>query len=503
MRIGWLLRACRTRSPENRYATLAAFADRLATVTTRQVSVSTLSRWENGATAIPQWAVAAYETVLGLEPGLLSATSDTVFRYHIPPTAQPLHWIRQRGPTAGEPLDELTERAVRGGLMTSERWDRLSDLIGRRPGLVFVPSSTWEHIASRLLLETAIADGAQWMVRAEAYHRLITHPVGQTHAIGVAAEAAADSSAQSMIGAMAVFSASRAPAAGSVVLRHVRDPVTTRTFYGALLTSAKKLRHREFSFAQLNILLPVLLELLRGDAEEVALSARLLQLFPPQVRAGLPRRVRPIMDAIPGLTLRGSARRLAEQTRHEAEGWSDALAEDPVLVRLIDEMLGDPVFDIRLCATFVLYSSPYREPLARAARNRLASAGNGEARRLLESLRILGGPDERTFVEKLLGRDGPADDITDMAAYTLGHIGGRSSDDFYLRTMRTRLDEWRRTGTAIDISVIDRLVYACGIANQRQPLTAVASDPDVPAPARTAVTWWLSLPPTLKESAVR
>jgi hypothetical protein len=161
MRIGWLLRACRTRSAENRYTTLAAFADRLATVTTRQVSVSTLSRWENGATAIPQWAVTGYETVLGLEPGLLSATSDTVFRYHIPPTARPLHWIRQRGPTAGESLDELTERAVRGGLMTSERWDRLSDLIGRRPDLVFVPSSTWEHIASRLLLETAITDGAR------------------------------------------------------------------------------------------------------------------------------------------------------------------------------------------------------------------------------------------------------------------------------------------------------------------------------------------------------
>lgn len=503
-RVGWLLRVNRTLDTHSRNRSLNDFAHDFAP--DQRIAPSTLSRWETGKVAIPHWVPARYEATLALPSMLLSAAADTSYRYHTQPAALIPNWAQhRRRPTPRPVLDQLVDRAVGDDMMTAGAWDRLSELIAGRPQLVLSPATTWSRLTERLLTELSIADGVQWMVRAESYHRLIAHPHGQEPAIFTATAAADDSSAQSMIGHLSVFTASSHPAAGTSVIRHVIDPATIRTFYGALLTSVKKLRYGHFSLAQVRSLLPVLLELLTGNQEEAGLAARMFAALPSDLRAQLPRRFHTATGLAAAVTADESVVRLCDSVVSTAAG-EDRLSPDPVLPVLVHEMLADPVFDVRLCAMFLLYASPYRPHLARALATELITLLRRRTDRLrtlriLESLRVLGGPTQRTLVEELLlAQDMPAE-VHDMAAYTLGHIGGRSTDDFYRKAFSRYSSHWARTSTARDASVLDRLVYAFGIHHNDGLLRRAATDQTLPGNVRTAAAWWLRLPPHLRHSA--
>ena len=293
-----MLRLNRMASADRRLARLPAFADRLAEDSGRAVSVSSLSRWENGLTTVPYWAASSYERILDMPAGLLVATADTVYRYHQAPTWTSPQWARQRLSAAEGNIDDLLDRVAHDGDMASGDWDRLSGVISGRPGLVLTPAVTWVRMAERLLLELSIADGLSWMARAEAYHRLIAHPNGQLPAIATAAAAAADPAAQSMIGSLSVFNATVHPDASSVVVGQVVNATTTRTFYGALLTSAKKLKYGHYTDRQAAELLPVLVELCEhGSWERVRLGIRLVRQLPQPLLARLSSRLRGLARA--------------------------------------------------------------------------------------------------------------------------------------------------------------------------------------------------------------
>ncbi|MEV5721607.1 hypothetical protein AB0L41_47805 [Amycolatopsis mediterranei] len=503
-RVGWLLRVNRTFSTHSRHRSLNGFAQDFAP--DQRIAPSTLSRWETGKVTIPHWVPACYEATLGLPSMLLSAAADTSYRYHTQPSALIPNWAQhRRRPTLGPVLDQLVDRAVGDDMMTAGAWDRLSELIARRPQLVLSPATTWSRLTERLLTELSIADGVQWMVRAESYHRLIAHPNGQQPAIFTATAAADDSSAQSMIGHLSVFTASSHPAASTSVIRHVTDPATIRTFYGALLTSVKKLRYGHFSRTQVRSLLPVLLELLTGNQEEAGLAARMFAALPSDLRAQLPRRIRTATGLAAAATADESVIQLCDSVLSTAAG-EDPLPPDPILPVLVHEMLADPVFDVRLCAMFLLYASPYRPHLARALATELLTllrrrTDQLRTLRILESLRVLGGPSQRALAERLLlARDMPAE-IHDMAAYTLGHIGGRSTVTFYHTAFSRYSGHWVRTSAARDASVLDRLVYASGIHHNDGLLRRAATEQTLPANVRTAAAWWLRLPPHLRYSA--
>ncbi|MGW5722061.1 hypothetical protein ACWEVP_38220 [Amycolatopsis sp. NPDC003865] len=503
-RVGWLLRVNRVLGTRSRNRSLSGFAQDFAP--DQRIAPSTLSRWETGKSAIPHWAPARYEATLALPFMLLSAAADTSYRYHTRPSPLIPNWAQRRRPPAPGPvLDQLVDRAIGGDVLTAGDWDRLSELIARRPQLVLSPATTWARLTERLLTELSIADGVQWMVRAESYHRLIAHPRGQQPAISTATAAADDSSAQSMIGHLSVFTASSHPAASTSVIRHVTDPATIRTFYGALLTSVKKVRYGHFSQPQLRSLIPVLHELLSGNHEEAGLAARMFAALPRDLRAQLPRRIRTATGPGAAATADESVVRLCDSVLGTAAGDGE-LPPDPVLPVLVNEMLADPVFDVRLCAMFLLYASPYRPHLAQALATELITllrrrTERRRTLRILESLRVLGGPSQRTLVERLLlARDLPAE-IHDMAAYTLGHIGGRSTITFYRTAFSRYSGDWARTGAAHDASVLDRLVYASGIHHDDGLLRAAASDQTLPGNVRTAAAWWLGLPPHLRHSA--
>ncbi|WP_318306342.1 hypothetical protein [Amycolatopsis solani] len=503
-RVGWLLRTNRVLGGRSRYRKLAAFAaDFDADGVTPSVSVSTLSRWENRVTTVPGAAVRRYERMLDLRPGLLVAVNDTVARYLTPPTQTVPPWARHRRPNPGAPLDELIDLAVTDAVLGSEEWDRLTELLACRPQLVLSPASTWLRLSERLLTEMCIADGVSWMRRAEAFHRLIVHPVGQRAAMATAAAAAADTSAQSLIGTLGVFSASAHPDASSSVVRHLTDPLTDRTFYGALLTSVKKLRFGHFDDRQTASLLPILCALVAsGGGERTPLAARLLQLLPRELQAKVPSRVWAAAMA----ALWPAAAPVSERLAAEALEGIEEPPPDPLLAVFIDEMLHDPVFDVRLCTMFLLYATPYRAPLAHALARELAGTLRRRGRadgvqRLLDALRILGGTGERRLIEAMVLSEQLGTAVCDSAAYALGHVGGASPDDFYRRAFARHAENARHDDTARSTSVLDRLVYCMGISDRRALLGEVVTRPDLPPRIRTAATWWAGLPGYIRESA--
>lgn len=116
-------------------------------------------------------------------------------------------------------------------------------------------------------------------------------------------------------------------------------------------------------------------------------------------------------------------------------------------------------------------------------------------------LRILGGPEERRHVERLLLAPSTPSGIRDTAASALGHIGGVSQEDYWTLALRTARQRWHQSPTAAEISVLDRHVYALGMADRRALLRTVTADPTLPDVVRSAANWWLTLPLHIRESA--
>nr|BBJ55917.1 hypothetical protein SAVMC3_85460 [Streptomyces avermitilis] len=189
-RVAWLLRVNRLLGEDITLKSLPAFAAAFRGGTYgREVSVSTVSRWETGRTSVPWAAVRRYEELLGLPRNLLTATARTVWRYLAPGPVLDTSPIA----SAARPLEDLLEQAVSGDVMAGDDWDQLTDGLCTRPDVVLMPTGTWYRLAERLVEEMVIADRLPWMLRFESLNRLLNHPRGGRTVIAVCGELAAGS----------------------------------------------------------------------------------------------------------------------------------------------------------------------------------------------------------------------------------------------------------------------------------------------------------------------
>lgn len=391
--------------------------------------------------------------------------------------------------------------------MTGRDWDELTNLLARSPATILSPKKSWADLSERLLHETSIADGTLWMCRAEAFNRLIAHPAGQHAAISTVAAAAADRSVQSMVGTVSVFESSIHSTASLHVVRHLTDPTTDRTLYGALLASVRKLRYGHFSPAHLHKLTPVIADIISEgrNGDRLSLAAALLKMLPAAIRQRIGHRI--WTSAMRSLEQRSVSSCLIDRLCDATVAGLERTPRfnDTVLPRLIEELLFDPVFDVRLYAAFLLYATPYRQPLAHAlSRELLASRHRGDSQwtvTLLEALRILGGSDERRHIEQLILAPGVSSRARDTAASALGHVGGTTSDEYWRSALRIAQQRWNQTHAIAEGSVLDRLVYALGMADQQALLRTVMQDPFLPSRVRNAAHWWITLPRNIHESA--
>jgi len=484
-RLGWLVRVNR-RYGACRLGTLAETARAFRQKGHISPSVSTLSRWESGRVPLTHSRIAAYERALGLPQHALTAVADVWIRYATATTNSPSTLVRQS--PQHRVLDHLLESAIGSGPVTGADWHDMTVALAAEPRALLSPRSAWGELVSRLVMEANVSDGLQWMLRTEALSRLLTHPVGQDVAISTVQAIALDRSTHSMAGTVSALEATRHSSANSAVVRLAVHPVDDRIFHGAVMAAVRKVRDGHFTPPQLTALVAALVD--RGDD------------------LGAGQDLRSLVDYLIAMASRRCSATEPKRARVEQLvnlawahlGADPDPADDAILREIITEMLYHQVDDVRLFATYLLWGTPYRGPLAEALTHELrAELARHNARRvsaLLEVLRVLGGPNQRRLVEKLLLTGGLDPGSRVMVASTLAHIGGRSPDLFWQEATRLSVERWRFADrSAGEAAVVHRLAYALGMTGQVRLLKQMRFTRDLPIAARVAAAWWLDLPP--------
>jgi hypothetical protein len=495
---------------------------------------SKISRWETAALRVPYLAIRRYEELLGTVPGLLTATVDNVCAYYRAETGRPSvgGWNGgQGGQVPIRRIQELIDKAASSAVMTGHEWDELTREISVVPNFYICPSATWTTLTQRLIEEQIIADRVPWLQRNGALGRLLNHPVAQESAIAACADLARDRINQVAIEVMCAMDVTPHPDASKHVLAQLSRPTSEMTFYGALLACVRKVRNEHFTPDEGRQLAGVVVSLLgdpsrHDDARTLAVS--LLRRLPGDLPTVVADKLRRAVAADETLSRVVTTGRLgtsekaagfvgrvvgAAQARMPREGpW----LFDGTLAFLVEEMLYDPVPDVRLEAAFLIHATPYRSAVAAeltAELSRTATAADTDlAVCILDGLRLIGGPEQRPVVERLTLSPGVPAPVMVAAARNIGHVGGISDDSYWNRafalhfrpppTLRSSPGRYPAT-TPAGGAILRGLVYALGMARNDAILTHVRDLPGVPWQARQAASWWLGHCERTRLSAIR
>lgn len=494
---------------------LTVFSAALSSGLLPGVSASTVSRWETGASAVSFEAVRGYESLLRLPPYSLVAVLDTVFRYYGPTgaTAPRLARSRSDARTASRVIHETLLRAVGGDVLGGAEWDRLSALTVAHPPVVRDTRAVWWSEATRrLLIETMISSGVSWMLRFEAMNRLLAHPLVGPEAVAAVRDILEDGGTQSLVGTACMFDASASSDASALVMRYLAGTDDDRVFKGALMACVRKIKFGHFHGPELASISRIASDaadcgVMRLNDETQALAVSVLRQIPPtfQSRHGL--RVLRTLKArcsqaalvdenrlLPAEPATLVARRIADHAASRAAVAGEEFV-DPVLPLLVEEALFDPVFDVRLYASSLIHATPYREWVAQALAVELAMARRNQnavmLTTLFEALRKLGGPRERVVIEGVVLDPGSTPAAADTAAYALGHIGGASTERFWRRALSQHRAAWIHSANTVSASVLDRLVYAIGMADASSGLLCeLCADDRIPPKVKESARWW-------------
>jgi hypothetical protein len=532
-RIGWLLRVNRLFGRDERWARASLFAAAFhGGCWPGTANESKISRWETAALRVPHLAIKRYEELLGLNPGLLTATVDNVRAYYRAESGiQAASNCARSGPVPVRRIEALIDKATSSAIMTGQEWDELTREISALPNFYICPSATWSVLTQRLLQEQIIADRVAWLQRYGALDRLLKHPVAQEPAIAACADLGRDPANQVGIEVICAMDATSHPEASKHVLAQLSHPTSDMTFYGALLACVRKVAGGHFSPDESRQLAAVVVNLLsdpvrHDDARTLAVS--LLRRLPDGLPAAVAKKLRQSVAADEALSRVAATGRLGttdQATAYVGRMVAAAAARmpregpwlfDETLAVIADEMLYDPVPDVRLAAAFLIHATPYRMPVAAELAAELSrtatSAGTDLAICIMDALRLIGGPEQRPVVERLTLSPGVPAPVMVAAARNIGHLGGTSDDRFWERAVARqcqpsrRLDLSGRTdalqlGSPASDAILRGLVYGLGMARNDAMLARVRDLPGVPWQARQAATWWLGHSERTRQSA--
>lgn len=511
-RVAWLLRVNRLLAEERPLRSLPAFAAAFhGGMYDREVSTSTVSRWETGRTPVPWRAVRRYEELLALPRNTLTATARTVWRYWAP---GPVLDVDPAGP-ATRPLEDLLEQAVSGDVMTGDDWDQLTDGLCACPDAVLMPSGTWSVLAERLVEEMVIADDLPWMLRFESLNRLLNHRRGGRTVIAVCGGMAAGRARLTATEIVCALDNCAHPDAADLVLSELTAPSGPLAHRGAVMACFRKVRYRHFDEGQLRTLVRAVRDSAGtgpfGDQIE-PLRGHLSAVHPEYARAVLGRR--------------GTTRRHGEGDRADPDARAlvaaavhrvtarlgtvepDRVGDPAVPAVLVAEALASPLFDIRLYAAFLLAATPYRPVLADALAAELvrplAVRHEELAVVLLEALRVLGDHRHRGLLQRLAVLSSVPRPTAYAAVRGLGHVAAdRSTGDFLRGAVAHHHAAWLTDRDPVTAATLESLVYALGMASRDDLLTSILTGPDFLPVARTAAAWWLDIPAHRRASALR
>jgi hypothetical protein len=478
----------------------------------REVSVSTVSRWETARIPVPWRAVRRYEELLGLPRNQLTATARTVWRYWAPGAVPKVEAVA----TSPTRLEDLLDRAVSDEVMTGDDWDRLVDGLCARPDVVLMPTGTWEHVSERLVEEMVIADDVPWMLRFESLNRLLNHPRGGRTVIAVCAAMAGGRARPTATEIVCALDNCGHPDAADHVLRELGSPSGPLAHRGAVMASFRKVDYRHFDTRQLERLArtvqacagtdpfsdqiePLRLHLAAAHPEFArALLGGVRQRFPDE----------PARDRAAGhhttADTAGSVRRVVARLGSVAP---DGVQDLGIPAALVSETLASPLFDVRLYAAFLLAATPYRSVVADGFAAELARPmavrRAGIAVPLLEGLRVLGDDRHRGLLQRLAVSAGVPRGISYAAVRGLGHVAAESCADGFLRDAVAHHEAaWRACRDPVTAATLESLVYAVGMAGRTDLLAAILQDDHSLPTARAAAAWWLGIAGHRRASAL-
>jgi hypothetical protein len=473
---------------------------------------SKISRWETAALRVPYLAIRRYEELLGTPPGLLTATADNVCAYYRAESGGGNAGGRggdRGGQVPIKRIEELIDKAGSSAVMTGQEWDELTREISAVPNFYICPSATWATLTERLLEEQIIADRVAWLQRFGALDRLLNHPVAQESAIAACANLARDRINQVGIEVICAMDATAHPDASKHVLAQLSRPTNDRTFYGALLACVRKVSDGHFTADEGRQLAAVVVNLLADPArydDARTLAVSLLRWLPGDLPSAVAAKLRGSVANDEALSRVVATGRLGNSDRSAGfVGRVVAAAAtqmprdgpwmfDTTLSAVVDEMLYDPVSDVRLVAAFLIHATPYRAAVAAeltAELSRSAIADTDLAVCILDGLRLIGGPQQRPVVERLTLTPGVPAPVMVAAARNIGHIGGTSDDRYWNRAVALHCQPSRRHTPDASDAVLRGLVYGLGMARNDAMLARVRDLPGAPWQARQAASWWL------------
>ncbi|MFJ9631593.1 XRE family transcriptional regulator [Streptomyces sp. NPDC101175] len=512
-RVAWLLRVNRLLAGESSLRSLPAFATAFHGGSyDREVSVSTVSRWETGRTPVPWKAVRRYEELLALPRNTLTATARTVWRFWAP---GPVLGVDPAGPAA-RPMEDLLEQAVSHDVMTGDDWDQLVDGLCARPDVVLMPSGTWSALSERLVEEMVIADDLPWMLRFESLNRLLNHRRGGPTVIAVCGSMAAGRARLTATEIVCALDNCGHPAAADLVLSELACPSGPLAHRGAVMACFRKMRYRHFDDGQLRTLVRAVRDSSGGApfGDQLGpLRGQLSAQHPEYARAVLGRRrgdadrdrdreaPDPDAHALVAAAIRRVTARLGTVE-------PDRVCDPAVPAALVAETLGSPLFDVRLYAAFLLAATPYRPVLADALAAELVRPSAVRHERLavvlLEGLRVLGDHRHRGLLQRLAVLPSVPRPTAYAAVRGLGHVAAdRATGDFLRSAVAHHHAVWLTDRDPVTAATLESLVYALGMASRDDVLTTILTGADHLPVARTAAAWWLDIPGHRRASALR
>lgn len=492
-RLAWLLVSSRLHAADPALTSRSGFLAQLK-ATGVKADPTRLSRWESGAAPVPLSVVAAYEEVVGAQPGVFQAIAQRLAREQGEAAAM----LGRGEPLTHTELDALFD-TVDAGACDGHDWLRLANGL-TATGRAYLHHHTWEHVARTLIGELTRSTGPALLRRYEAATLLIQHQDAQRFVTRALGEHVTADDVQLVAPAVTLLREIDSPGVSDLVVRLGRSehPLVRSA---ALSTLAAKIRNGHVAHQDLRDLEPALWEVVRpqkGGVDITKAADLITQLSDPaferltaavddnRVRKQL-EEVRRSGELLSADVTRPLSRTVAGLVQRTVT--TNAHVEpDAMLQRLVREGLFHHHRGRRILASTLLAASPFRDAVAdccvEIARDRkelLGARGWFLLKRLgLGSRRVdvvdfalsshheptqehallaLGAaprrlsPGEGTAVEEVVRSDAKTR-VRRAALYALGmndpDRAARLGDDHTLPGQLQRAaDWWRRSGPAI------------------------------------------------------
>jgi len=281
--VGWLLSNARQYSGVDGVQTAAGFARAGGF---EPVHRSAVVRWEHGQVPITHDIVRRYETVLGLPYGqLLSAVeylAQLDDRHHRIPFLSAPWALGDR-----EIAQALFDRALDGGALTGQDWDRLTGFLQNRDEWL-IRSVDWAALIRRLSLEVSVHVGLEFTLRDQSLMRLAAHPRSAPALTAMARRTLYDPTTQVYSDIVGLLQHSADPEGTALLLEYLENPTAESGLWVCLFTTATHVRRGLLTPAQTVKAAQIALGLMRDEARSVRIhreSANLLRRIDPPTRS--------------------------------------------------------------------------------------------------------------------------------------------------------------------------------------------------------------------------